>query len=242
MAFPIRLDAHVSSHLFCPHWAQQQSSPDGEFVSPVQIVFEPLRVCRIILHQCGNPGSTLLRVRLSDHQANLAAQRRSELRHHLLRDVDASDILFVPGLRYRRSGLHFWVHHLNVSGRRCGVGIDFHASVLQAPRISKYFQQHFTDPAFFFVSSPNAAARQHCCVVAHDVSTRSRVETEPATVQSDHSEFLLWSRGLVWFEQDLCTERCILLIEWFASDTLVSCHTVTANVERRQCPWCMSRS
>ena len=40
----------------------------GEFVSPVQIVFEPLRVHRIFLHPCGNPGSTFLRERLSDHQ------------------------------------------------------------------------------------------------------------------------------------------------------------------------------
>ena len=67
-----------------------------------------------------------------------------------------------------------------------------------------------------------------------------RVETEPATVQQVHSEVLLWSRGLVWLEQDLFTECCNLLIEWFASDTLVSCHTITANMKRRRRPCRMS--
>ena len=28
VAFPLRLDVHVSSHPFCPHWAQQPSFPD----------------------------------------------------------------------------------------------------------------------------------------------------------------------------------------------------------------------
>ena len=115
-------------------------------------------------------------------------------------------------------------------GRCSRVGIDFHASVLQTLRISEYSQQHFTVPAIF-VSSQNAAARHHRCIVAHDVSSRSRVETEPATVHPVHSEFLLWSNSLVWFEQDLHTECCDLLIEWFASDALMSCLTVTANVE-----------
>ena len=79
----------------------------------------------------------------------LVAQRRSELRHHLLRDVDASDILFVSDFRHCRSGLHFWVRHRNVSGGRCGIGINFHTSFLQAPKISEY-SQHVTVPAFFF--------------------------------------------------------------------------------------------
>ena len=61
---------------------------------------------------------------------------------------------------------------------------------------------------------------------------------EPATVQPVHSVFLQWSRGLVWLELVLFIECCNLLIEWFASDTLVSCHTV--NMERRQCPRRMS--
>ena len=39
-----------------------------------------------------------------------------------------------------------------------------------------------------------------------------------------------------WLELDLFTECCNLLIERFPSDTLVSCHTVTAIMERRQCP------
>ena len=166
---------------------------------------------RTLLRPCGNPGSTFLRVRLSDYQACPAAPRRSTFRHHLLRDVNASAVLFVPGSR--RFGLNR--------------DLDFHASVLQTPRISEYSQQHFTVvPPFFFVSSPNAAARHHR-IVAHDVFSRSRVETEPATVRPVHSEFLLWSSGLVWLEQDLLTERCDLLIdEWFPSDALMSCHTV----------------
>ena len=137
-----------------------------------------------------------------------------------------------------RSG--FRVHHRNVSGRCCGVGINFHASVLRAPTISEYSQQDLPVPALFFVSLLDAAARHHRCNVAHEVFARPRVETEPATVQPVHSEFLLWSRGLVWLELDLFTACCNLLIEWFASHTLVSCRTVAANMERRQCPCRMS--
>ena len=165
----------------------------GEFVSPVQIVFEPLRVHRIIFHPCGSPGSTFLRVRLSDHQATPAAKRRYKFRHHLLRDVTVSAVLFVPGSRRCWFGLNFRVHHRKVSGRCSRVGIYVHASVLHIRRISEYSQQHFTVPAFVFVSSPKAAVRRHRCIVAHDVFSRSRVETEPATVHPVHIEFLLWS-------------------------------------------------
>ena len=224
-----RLDVHVSSRLFCPHLAQQPPALDWRiaFAWSSCLRGDPRR---INLHPCGDPGLALLRVRLSDHHATIAAQRRSELRHHLLRDVDASAVLFASGFRHCRSSLHFWVHHWNASGRRCGVGINFHAPVLQAPRISEYSQQHVTVPAFFFVSLPDATARHHCCSAAHDVFSRPRVETEPATVQPVHSEFLLWSRGLVWLEQDLFTECCNLLIEWFAFDALVSRHNITTNV------------
>ena len=113
-------------------------------------------------------------------------------------------------------------------------------SVLQTPRISEYARQSFTIPTFFFVSPPNAAARHHRCNVAHDVLSRSRVETKPASVHPIHSEFLLWSCSLVWIEQDMFTERYDQLIEWFASDALVCRHTVTANVERRQSPCCVT--
>ena len=51
--------------------------------------------------------------------------------------------------------------------------------------------------------------------------SRPRVETEPAAVQPVHSEFLLWSTGLVWLEEYLFTERGNLLIEWLASDAVV---------------------
>ena len=37
----------------------------------------------------------------------------------------------------------------------------------------------------------------------------------------------------MWLEQDLLTELCDLLIEWFASDLLMSGLTVSANVECR---------
>ena len=106
--------------------------------------------------------------------------------------------------------------------------------------ISEYSQQNFKVPAFFFVSSPKAAARHQRCIVVHEVFSRSRVGTEPATVHPVHSEFLLWSSSLVWLEQDLPTYRFDLLIEWFAADALMSCHTVTAGVECRQCPCCMT--
>ena len=58
------------------------------------------------------------------------------------------------------------LHHRSVSGRRCAVGIDFHASVLQAPRISLYSQQQITIPALFLVSPLNACGTTpllHCC-------------------------------------------------------------------------------
>ena len=120
----------------------------GEFVSPVQIVSKPLRMRRIVLHPCGNPGSKFLRVKLSDHQATPAAQRRSKLRHHLLRDVNASAVLFVPGSRRCRLGRNLQAHHRKISGRlqHCW------DQILQTPRISEYSQKHFTVPAFCIVA------------------------------------------------------------------------------------------
>ena len=97
--FTNRLDVHVSSHLIFLTGHSNSRLRIGGFISPVQIVLEQLRVHMVVLHPCSNPGSTLFRVRLSDHQATPAAQRRSKFRHHLLRDVNASAVLFVPGSR-----------------------------------------------------------------------------------------------------------------------------------------------
>ena len=86
----------------------------------------------------------------------------------------------------------------------------------------------------FTVSPPDAAARRHSCHVAYDVF---RVLNP---VQPFHSEFPLWSRGLVWFEEYLLPERGDLLVEWFASDAPVRGHPVASNMECRQSPSCMS--
>ena len=171
---------------------------------------------------------------LSDHQATLAANvaRNSDTTFFAKKTRPPSSPFL--GFRYYRSGFHFWVHHGNVSCWCSSVGVDFH------PGISEYSQKHFAVRAFFFVALLNAAARHHCYIVAHDVSHRPCVETESVTVQPFHGEFLLCSRRLVWLELYLLTECCNLLIDWFAADTLVSRHTVTANMERRQCPCCMS--
>ena len=195
--FQLVFDARVSSHLFCPHLAQ-------------------LRVHKIILHPCSNPGSTFLRVKLSDHQATPAAQR-SKFRHHHLRDVNASAVLVVPGSRRCWFGLNLRVHHRKMSGKCSRVWIDFHASVLQTPRISECSQQHFKVPAFFFASSPNAATRHHRCTVTHDVFFPSRVGPEPATVHPVHSEFLLLSGSLVW---SLIARICPGMV-WFARSMLL---------------------
>ena len=64
-------------------------------------------------------------------------------------------------LRTCRSGLHFWVRHRNVSGRRCGVGINFHTSVLQAPKKFRVFRTHIERAPIFqqaHQSSPRSCA------------------------------------------------------------------------------------
>ena len=108
---------------------------------------------------------------------HVTPQCRSKFRHHLLRDVNASAVLFVPGSRRCRLGRNLRVHHRKISGRCSRVGINLHSSILQTPRISEYSQQHFTVPAFLYFSSPTTAACHHHCIVAHDVFSRSRVET-----------------------------------------------------------------
>ena len=104
----------------------------------------------------GDPRSALHCVWLSHLQALLATQWRSQLRHHLLRDVMrlpfSSFLDFAVGPA-STSGFNHW----NGSGYCCGVLMDFHASVLQAPGISEYSQQHVTVSAFLFVSFPYSA-------------------------------------------------------------------------------------
>ena len=155
-------------------------------------------MCRIVLHPCGDPGSALLRVRFSDHQAHLAAQCCSDLRH-LLRGVDASAVNLVPG--FRRSSLHFWVHHWDVSAWCCGVGIDIHA-LQRSPSISNSISR-FQRSSLFRLD-----------MLRHDTAALLLTMCSPAlvlkhsqpTVQPVHSEFLLWPRRLVWFERG-CVHR-----------------------------------
>ena len=85
---------------------------------------------------------------------------------------------------------------------------------------------------FFFVLPLDAT---RCRFVAHDVFHCARVESEATTVQPLHDELQLWSRGLVWFEECLLSERSDLLLE-----RLVRRHAVASNMEGRQCPCCMS--
>ena len=81
-----------------------------------------LVVCSSSRFAHANPRSTLHVVRLSDFKASLATQCRWEVRHHLLRDVDASLLLLVSGFRRGWSSLHLWVQHWRCSGwcRRSG--------------------------------------------------------------------------------------------------------------------------
>ena len=134
-------------------------------------------------------------------QITCAAQRCSKLRHPLLCDVDASAMLFISGSVKSRFSHNFGVHHRNVSAWCSKIVINFHTSVTQ---------QQISVPAFFFVSSPNTSTHHYCCSVTHDVLSRSRVETEPTTVQPLHSKFL---------QRSCCLFRAVI-----------------ADMERRQCP------
>ena len=152
----------------------------------------------------------LLQVILAQHssvcgcqQTTCAAQRCSKLRHQLLCDVDASAMLFISGSIRSRFSHNFGVHHRNVSAWCSKIVINFHTSVTQ---------QQMSVPTFFFHSSPNTSTHHCCCSVAHDVLSRSHVETEPTTVQPLHSKFLQRS--------------CCLF------------HAVIADIQCRQCP-CM---
>ena len=190
-----RPGVHVSSHLFRFHLARQPTI--GAFDSPDQIVFETFRVCSFSIHEvvlarhfsvCGCP------ITKQPLQPNVAPNSDTILFVMLMRLTISSFLVFVtvrPPLLGSPSeciwpALRGW-------GRLPRVR-------LASSTDSKYSQQRITIPPPFFVSPSNAAARHHCCTVAHDVFTCSRVEAEPATVQPVHSEFTMWSRGLVWLE------------------------------------------
>ena len=91
-----RLDVHVSAWWFCSHSVQQLPALDWR----IPLSFD---VSRIVFNSGCDPRSALLGVWLSDHQARFAARCRSELRHHLLRGVDASAVFFDLGLKSIRS-------------------------------------------------------------------------------------------------------------------------------------------
>ena len=152
----------------------------------------------------------------------LVAQRRSELRHHLLRDVDASDILFVSDFRHCRSGLHFWVRHRNVSGGRCGIGINFHASFLQAPKISEY-SQHVTVPAFFFFR----LRMRHDTTAALLLTMYSpsfRIETDRAAVSRQFTTSYCCGPVVVCDLNKICSPNATICSMNGLSHTLVSRH------------------
>ena len=106
VAFPNRLDVtrFVASVLPSLGTATVVSGLADSF-RLYQIVFEPLLVHKIILHPCGNPGSAFLRVKC---EVVRSPSNTCSPTSHLLRDVNASAVLFVSGSRRCRSGLHFW--------------------------------------------------------------------------------------------------------------------------------------
>ena len=130
-----------------------------------------------------------------------------------------------------RSRLHSGVHQCNVSGWCCGVKIDFHVSVLQAPRITEYSQQHVTVPTFFLVSPQNA---EGTIPLLRSLTMCSLVLVLKPSKQPPSqfiASFCCGPKNLEWLEEDLFVERGNLLIECFASGALASCHTATANME-----------
>ena len=92
--------------------------------------FASFRVCRLPLRLGDDPRSTSFGVWLSDFWAAFATQSRSRFRHHLLRDVEASSVFLVSGIR-RRSTLHFKVHRWKISG---SCHRDFDTSILHTSR------------------------------------------------------------------------------------------------------------
>ena len=104
VAFPLRLDAarFVASVL-----------PSLGTATVISGLVDSFRLFRLSSSRSACTGSFSIRaeilarhsvLRLSDHQATSAAQRRSKFRHHLLRDVNTSAVLFVPGSRRCRFG------------------------------------------------------------------------------------------------------------------------------------------
>ena len=114
--------------------------------------------------------------------SNSCSQRRSKFRHHLLRDANASDSLFVPGSRRCRLGQNLRVHHRKMSGR-CS----------RANSISRFQRSSWFRFRILRHATTDALLLTMCSPVPV-------VETEPATVHPVHSEFLLWSGSLVWLD------------------------------------------
>ena len=113
-------------------------------------------------------------------QTTCAAQRCSRLRHPLLCDVDASAMLFIS------SFYQVLVQpHLRGSPSECIRLVLEDCD--QLPHV-RHPTAHLGSNVL--LSSPNTSTHHYCCTVAHDVLSRSRVETEPTTVQPLHSKFL----------------------------------------------------
>ena len=96
--------------------------------------FAPFCVCRLPLRLGDDPRSTSFGVWLSHFWAGFCNPKsRSRFRHHLLRDVEASSVFLVSGIR-RRSTLHFKVHRWKISG---SCHRDFDTSILHTSRGSR---------------------------------------------------------------------------------------------------------
>ena len=234
------LDVHVSSHLFCLTGHSNRRIRTGEFILCVQSVLDPLRVHRVVLHPCSNPASTFFRVKLSDHQATSAAQRRSKFRHVLPSDVCVCRSLrsWFSSLSVRPEPPWFTIGKYLAGATGLGSTSTRPSCRLQGfPRIPNSSSQ-FQRSSLFRLRMP-----RHVTTATASLTMCSPVlvlkPSQQPYIQFTAS-FLLWSSSLVWLEQDLLTERCDLLTEWFASDTLMSRLTVAANVERRHCPCCMT--
>ena len=165
-----RLDVHVLMDWLQPHFAQL-----------------PPRVWRMLLSgpSCLRDASQVqdrypfLQVILAQHWCAVAN------RHPLAMKMRLPCSSFLVLFKCRCSH-NFGVHHRNVSVWCSKIVINFHTSVTQ---------QQISVPAFFFVSSPNTSTHHYCCTVAHDVLSRSRVETEannrPTTSQQVSATVLL---------------------------------------------------
>ena len=133
------------------------------------------------------------------------------------------------------SAPHFRVHHRNVSAR--WVGIDFHTSILQIPRISEYTQQHVAVPAFFLVSplkNCDSTPLLLCC----SRCVLSVLVLKPIE-QPFHQFIASFCSGpsVLCGSKRICCPNAAICSLCLALDALVSRHTVAADVKRhlRQC-------